>query len=426
MRAAGIRWRAVLATAAILSGLAFAVPAQDGYAAPANPSDTEIASAQAQAHANSAELGRLQGLIASAEGELVRLGQQVDAAIAAYDEASWRVQDAVSRADVARVALTGAQAAEDLARAQLRDIAKAAYIHGSASTMSALITSEAPAELAQAIDARRFVAAAQNARTTNLSRIVVESSNADASLRAAVAEAEQLQTAADKAKDIALGLLEVGRVRRIQLEATKADLNAQAAVAAGKLSGLLDQRAAFDAWQVEQARIQEVERQRQAAIDAAARNSARDNSGGNDQVPSGGSSIAVSAGGWVLPLTNYYISSGFGNRGGTFHYGLDFAAPLGTPIYSIGDGTVIAAGPASGFGNWVVIDHGNGWVSIYGHMRVYTVSRGERVSAGQLIAYVGTEGQSTGPHLHLEIRSGGMSGRAYDPQVWLTARGIAP
>ena len=124
------------------------------------------------------------------------------------------------------------------------------------------------------------------------------------------------------------------------------------------------------------------------------------------------------------------VSSGYGSRWGAFHAGLDFAAPLGTPIYAVADATVVqgkdrAAGSVSGFGNWVWLDAQGtlGKDFIYGHMRwadIY-VKRGDRVKAGDLIARVGSEGGSTGPHLHLEVwgspgRTGGKHG---DPAPWL-------
>src|SRR5262249_12251153 len=109
---------------------------------------------------------------------------------------------------------------------------------------------------------------------------------------------------------------------------------------------------------------------------------------------------------WVRPGTGV-LTSTFGPRWGTFHYGIDLAAPYGSPIYAAGDGLVIEAGPASGFGNWVVIQHANGDVTVYGHMYKYLVRVGERVQAGQLIALVGSEGESTGPHLHFEVHLGG-------------------
>lgn len=126
---------------------------------------------------------------------------------------------------------------------------------------------------------------------------------------------------------------------------------------------------------------------------------------------------------WVRPGTGY-LSSCFCARWGTFHYGIDLAAPYGSPIYAAGDGVVIKAGPATGFGKWVVIQHANGDVTIYGHMEKFLVHIGERVQAGQLIALVGAEGESTGPHLHFEVHVGGLDGRRVDPVQWLAERGV--
>ena len=83
----------------------------------------------------------------------------------------------------------------------------------------------------------------------------------------------------------------------------------------------------------------------------------------------------------------------------------------------------VNAGPAQGFGNWVVIKHDGGEVSVYGHMRDYNVSVGQRVSAGEQIAKIGNEGQSTGPHLHFEIKPDGVN--PADPVAWFSARGIS-
>ena len=130
------------------------------------------------------------------------------------------------------------------------------------------------------------------------------------------------------------------------------------------------------------------------------------------------------AGVWVKPNTGP-MTSCFCMRWGEMHWGIDLAGPLGSPILAVGDGVVVAAGPAEGFGNWVVIQHSNGDVSIYGHMRYYFVHVGQKITAGQKIALVGDEGQSTGPHLHFEIHKGGLNGVKIDPVPWLRARGIS-
>jgi murein DD-endopeptidase MepM/ murein hydrolase activator NlpD len=97
---------------------------------------------------------------------------------------------------------------------------------------------------------------------------------------------------------------------------------------------------------------------------------------------------------------------------------------LGTPILAAADGVVLRAGPATGFGNAVYIQDADGNVHIYGHMRYYDVHAGDVVHAGDQIAKVGNQGQSTGPHLHYEIHRGGIEGRPMNPQDWLAERGI--
>ncbi|MGV9617016.1 M23 family metallopeptidase [Nocardia xishanensis] len=116
------------------------------------------------------------------------------------------------------------------------------------------------------------------------------------------------------------------------------------------------------------------------------------------------------------------ISSGFGSRWGEFHYGLDFADQLGAPIHSVSNGTVIEAGPASGFGLWVRVLQDDGTTAVYGHVNDMFVSEGQRVRAGDVIASVGNRGQSTGPHLHLEIWD--QNGAKIDPMPYLASKGV--
>jgi murein DD-endopeptidase MepM/ murein hydrolase activator NlpD len=125
----------------------------------------------------------------------------------------------------------------------------------------------------------------------------------------------------------------------------------------------------------------------------------------------------------VLP-TQGRLTTCFCMRWGTMHYGIDLAGPLGTPIYSATDGVVIRAGRASGYGNAVYIQDPDGNVHVYGHMRYYDVQAGDIVHAGDPIAKIGNEGQSTGPHLHYQIHRGGMTGRPIDPQEWLAEHGV--
>ncbi len=117
------------------------------------------------------------------------------------------------------------------------------------------------------------------------------------------------------------------------------------------------------------------------------------------------------------------FTSGFGARWGVQHLGIDIAGPIGTPIYAVADGTVIEAGPASGFGMWVRLLHDDGTVTIYGHIDTATVSQGQRVMAGDQIATIGNRGFSTGPHCHFEVWLNGVD--KVDPLPWLATRGIS-
>ncbi|MDX8036421.1 M23 family metallopeptidase [Lentzea sp. BCCO 10_0856] len=116
------------------------------------------------------------------------------------------------------------------------------------------------------------------------------------------------------------------------------------------------------------------------------------------------------------------FTSGFGARWGTSHNGVDIANAIGTPIVAVMEGTVIEAGPASGFGLWVRIQHADGTITVYGHMNTIDVPQGAKVKAGQQIATIGNRGQSTGPHLHFEVWVGG--GQKVNPVGWLAERGV--
>jgi murein DD-endopeptidase MepM/ murein hydrolase activator NlpD len=126
----------------------------------------------------------------------------------------------------------------------------------------------------------------------------------------------------------------------------------------------------------------------------------------------------------VLPVQGARLTSGFGARWGTLHAGIDLAAPMDTPEYAAADGVVLEAGPASGFGLAVYIQHDNGDVTVYGHMDQILVQPGQVVRAGDTIALLGNRGQSTGPHLHFEVHQGGINGTKIDPLPWLRERGV--
>jgi murein DD-endopeptidase MepM/ murein hydrolase activator NlpD len=120
---------------------------------------------------------------------------------------------------------------------------------------------------------------------------------------------------------------------------------------------------------------------------------------------------ALGSGSFIYPAPRRYLS---GYNFGRYHPGLDFAGRLGEPIYASDGGTVIyagyslnAAGTPVGYGQYVVLDHGNGYQTLYAHASQLYVSCGQQVQRGAVIAAIGSVGRSTGPHLHYEIRNGG-------------------
>jgi murein DD-endopeptidase MepM/ murein hydrolase activator NlpD len=125
---------------------------------------------------------------------------------------------------------------------------------------------------------------------------------------------------------------------------------------------------------------------------------------------------------WLVahPLPNARISSNYGGRtmGGRAenHSGLDLAAPTGTPIYATGPGIVTKSGWGSGYGQYVEINHGNGYITRYAHASRLIASVGDNVTAGEHIANVGCTGRCTGPHLHYEVVK---DGQRKNPSTYL-------
>lgn len=113
------------------------------------------------------------------------------------------------------------------------------------------------------------------------------------------------------------------------------------------------------------------------------------------------------------------VSSGFGLRGGRSHYGIDIAAPHGTSIRAVAEGRVVYSDWAGTYGQLVKVDHGHGVETRYAHASRLLVQAGDKVSAGQVIARVGSTGRSTGPHLHFEVR---VNGEAINPMDRLPSR----
>lgn len=130
---------------------------------------------------------------------------------------------------------------------------------------------------------------------------------------------------------------------------------------------------------------------------------------------------------WQMPLSSYRISAGFGESSGLWantHTGLDLSAPMGTPIMSVTNGVVTSVGYEGSYGNQIIVTTDDGEELWYCHLSTYAANVGDEVRAGEVIGYVGSTGNSTGPHLHLEVRPG--AGDPVDPFQALVAHGVSP
>jgi murein DD-endopeptidase MepM/ murein hydrolase activator NlpD len=176
-----------------------------------------------------------------------------------------------------------------------------------------------------------------------------------------------------------------------------------------KAKAVLDQRIAAltaeaDALAAEQTKLEDLIRQRQAAVEAARR--AREAAGqaagnGLSRLPRAGSGVSPS--GFIWPVHGP-VTSGYGPRWGRMHTGIDVAARGGTPLRAAKAGEVIYAGWLGGYGNTVLLDHGEGVATLYGHQSRIAATEGQILNQGDVLGFVGTTGHSTGNHLHFEIR----------------------
>lgn len=130
---------------------------------------------------------------------------------------------------------------------------------------------------------------------------------------------------------------------------------------------------------------------------------------------------------WVAPVETYTLSAAYGSGGARWanrHTGQDFAVPIGTPVRAVGAGRVVKVSCGGAFGIEAVIAHAGGYYTQYAHLAAAAVDQGEQVSTGQWIGQSGSTGNSTGPHLHFEVRLTPQMGLAVDPVPWLSAREV--
>lgn len=417
-----------VALAALTAALTLAGTPGSGSAAPPpppNPSDDDLQAGRDTVRSAAERVGVLTNQVVDVGAELT--AAQMGLA-ARYDEVTAALQEkeaARAVADAAQAVADDARAEADAASAQIREaqrqvdeFAAASFRQGSTvGSVAAFLGSDSPEDLLARAALLDAVGGSQLDALDAMRRARVGMANLDSTARAALEEArateraaEEAKAAADAAYANAVAAEAAAQRRNAELLARQADLERQLAEAQRTVARLEGQRHQFEDWQAAQ-------RAAQQAPQPAGQPS-RDVAHAHPPAATGG---GLQPGGVVAPTTGR-ITSTYGPRWGSIHYGLDIANRIGTPIVSVMDGEVISSGPVRGFGLWVRVRHDNGIITVYGHIDETLVSVGERVIAGEQIATVGNRGQSTGPHLHFEVHKGG---RKIDPLVWLRRSGVS-
>jgi murein DD-endopeptidase MepM/ murein hydrolase activator NlpD len=341
----------------------------------------------------SAQVADLQARLKTAEENLQRMTVQAEAASDAVLVAQTQLAQAEADATAAAEELEQARAAVEEGRDDVVTLGREAYMgEDTYGHLAALLDAGSPEELLQRATTLEVLGDRRAEELDEFERVEAREAEAHEAARAAVVERDHAAAVAAEAEIVATTQLAAAQQDFDRLAAEKAQLDEQlrrAQTALFAQQGVADPSAAWA--------------QQQAALAAP---------------------TVLAAGGAVAPTTGR-VTSCYGARWGSMHYGVDIAAPIGTPVYAPEGGVVLQAGPASGFGLAVYVQHADGSITLYGHVNQFFVAAGQVVSAGQQIAEVGNRGQSTGPHLHFEVHHGGLYANRSNPIPWLSARGIS-
>lgn len=354
------------------------------------------------------EVNRISGVIDSINTEVAGL----EANIA-------KTQEELAIAEAKRLEQEGA----------MSDRVRTMYMYGNGSIMEFLFTSTDFSDFATKLDMSRYIIEADKSSLKALDETKKVIDEKKQSI-----EADKLKTVAKVAQEEqALSDQESIKAQKDQLLAQNQTVLTQyKAIEDAEAATSADIEGQIQAYYAQQAAAAEQAAAEQAAQQAAV-NDDQNNGGATDNNNTGDTSGNESGGNTdtVSPPSNsgsyqwpYYgtITSPFGYRddplapGSTrFHSGVDISASTGTPIAAAGNGVVISAGSNGGYGNCVIVDLGNGVSALYAHMSAIYVSQGESISSGQTVGAVGSTGNSTGAHLHFEMR---VYGSAVDPYTY--------
>ena len=320
---------------------------------------------------------------AKAERQLAVVMEALNAA----EQAVARQEQAVSEAAAELKRLEEAEAEQAEA---MSDRAVELYKNGAMIPMGTVLTATSPAD---ALRRTALVDAVNRIDRAAFEQVTITQTSIDAQRKQLKVEQDSLERVAQQQREIAS-----------QAEGLRNDRALALAASSNRVNVLASQE---NHLQEESREIAALARRAERTAAAASRNAAA--AAPAASTASGATSAApVSGGGWVWPVSGP-VTSEFGFRWGRQHEGIDIGGPSGTPIYAATAGTVTYAGTMGGYGNMVLVDHGGGVVTAYAHQTQILVSVGTQVSAGQQVGTVGSTGNVTGPHLHFEVRVGGIA-----------------
>ena len=340
----------------------------------------------------------------TAEAEKNSLNTQLNTILGEMEDAQTKLADKQTEIEEAEEALVQAKVEENTQYQSMKKRIKYMYENGNSQMVELLMESE---NIGEFLNKAEYIS-----QISEYDRDMLDE------FQAVVKEVE--------AEEAALQTLEVLRddllVKQSNLESLLSeknlqisDLEKQIGDNAALLQDLIAQAEA-ERLKQEQAAAAAAAAAQQAAQQQAAQNSGN-SGGGSSYVPPVIDNVVSGNGQFTNPCPAGYVSSTFGYRDfdSSFHKGLDLAAPEGTPTYAAADGVVLIAGWSDSAGNWIVIDHGNGFVGKYMHHSGLLVSAGQTVTKGQPIGLVGNTGNSFGAHLHFQLE---LNGAPVDPQAY--------
>jgi len=364
--------------------------------------DASVEDKRAATQAKKAEAAAQLDTLKASDAELESAVKALDVGVQSQATTTTAAQQALKSAEVDLGTAQGRLANTESRMGELRikaaEAAVRAYVHPGGDTLLEIVRAKDLGEASR--------------RQTLLAHVVSSDRDVVDQMRSVRQDEQFEKENLAKAREVAAERKKAAADKLATLEKTRSDQV--------RLKGALDARivevaSEIDALAREEATLSNLIRSRQLPADAS---DAPAEKGSPAEKDSGGGGNSKVSGAGVAWPANGTLTSGFGYRWGRLHAGIDIANGIGTAIRAAKGGTVIVSGfNDGGYGNWVIIDHGGGFSTLYGHMNRRRVSEGQTVKQGDLIGDMGNTGNSTGPHLHFETR---VSGNPRDPTGYLS------